>query len=215
MLINDLVKIRLVDMGYLPNYPYHLISDNEMCKAFMDCTTGLQDDPESVGTGMFFDYYPLLDSSQAEIYSQLVLTIQYYLLVQKYTTDRSFVIPDWIFSYMINAVISVNSSKLDIHDLILPLGVDNIDDDFNAECAMACYRVSSLWVTQSQSSKLISIPEELADDILSDMSLMYVCGRSLSSIYADNENKINTRPPTLYGDPDVVRYIRLQQAMGR
>ena len=36
MFIHDVIKIRYVKEGYLPNYPYHLISDEEMFHAFLD-----------------------------------------------------------------------------------------------------------------------------------------------------------------------------------
>lgn len=35
-LVHDLIKIKYVREGYLPNYPYHLISDSEMCDAFIN-----------------------------------------------------------------------------------------------------------------------------------------------------------------------------------
>ena len=35
MLVHDVIKIRLVEDGYLPNYPYHMMSDREMIAAFM------------------------------------------------------------------------------------------------------------------------------------------------------------------------------------
>ena len=34
-LTRDIIKIQMVTQGFLPNYPYHLISDNEMCDAFI------------------------------------------------------------------------------------------------------------------------------------------------------------------------------------
>ena len=39
MLVHDLIKIKLVRAGYLPNYPYHLISDKEMCEAFISANS--------------------------------------------------------------------------------------------------------------------------------------------------------------------------------
>lgn len=36
MFIHDLIKMEYVRQGYLPNYPYHLISDSEMFDAFLN-----------------------------------------------------------------------------------------------------------------------------------------------------------------------------------
>ena len=33
--IHDIIKIKYVREGWLPNWPYHLISDQEMCDAFL------------------------------------------------------------------------------------------------------------------------------------------------------------------------------------
>ena len=45
--LHDTIKIDLIRQGYLPNYPYHMISDIEMCKAFLDVDNH---------TGAFYDY---------------------------------------------------------------------------------------------------------------------------------------------------------------
>ena len=34
MFIHDTIKIMYVNMGYLPNFPFYLISDSEMIEAF-------------------------------------------------------------------------------------------------------------------------------------------------------------------------------------
>ena len=34
-LIHDAIKIKYIELGYLPDTPYHLISDAEMCDAFL------------------------------------------------------------------------------------------------------------------------------------------------------------------------------------
>lgn len=228
MMLHDLIKIRLVDMGYLPNYPYHMISDAEMCNAFMDCRNpdpGAAVDPDYPGSGMFFDYYPLLDRSDSDLsgaYGQLVLTIQYYLLCMQYGSDRNFKLPDWIYSYMLGSTISVYSDKLDIHDLIYPLGVDNIDDDFNADSSRACLSTSYDWINRTQSSSYIKADTTTYPGILEELGRRYVYGTALSSIYFSNQSPgvgygwLISQPPTMFGDPDVVKSIRLSQAsLGR
>jgi hypothetical protein len=58
-LIHDIIKIKYTRLGYLPNYPYHLISDAEMFDAFInlsgtDDSSGSSDYVER----FFTDYYP-------------------------------------------------------------------------------------------------------------------------------------------------------------
>lgn len=162
---NTLVKIRFVDYGYLPDYPYHLISISEMCDAF------LADD----GTGYFFDYYPLLDDSLHDEYTELVAGIRYHLNAAKTSQAEDPQLPDWIYSYMLGHVISSHSDTLDLHGLLEPLGVDNLDDVFTAAAQARCLAVSKTWLAKIPPSKL------------------------------------DHRPPTLFGEPHVLKYIRLAE----
>ena len=72
--IHNNIKIKYVNLGYLPNWPYHLISDEEMFDAFMsnvviDKSECRYDETSKSyvgsklesGQGFFFDNYPLLD----------------------------------------------------------------------------------------------------------------------------------------------------------
>ena len=211
MLADILAKIRLSNSGYLPNYPYHLISDKELYDAFMDCKTG---------TGYFFDAYPFLNNSALAVpYKQLVLTIQYYLLLAQLSTAANAKedISDWIYSYMLGFVIGVQSDKKDIHDLIYPLGVDNVDDDFNWQCSVACLNTSQEWIKRKNLSKLIRIPEKYEDEMISLLSERSILGESLYGVYLDNElngvpGAVDIRPAAPFGEPHVVKAIRLQQS---
>lgn len=163
MLIHDIIKIHYSDMGYLPGYPYHLISDIEMCDAFISA-----DD-----TGYFFDNYPLLNDSLSEAYTELVTEIKRYLQELKTTSVDGYAMPDWVYSYMLGVPISINSDKLDIHDLLVPLNIDNIDDIFDADAQKSCYEISKRYV------ELLDISQY--------------------------------RPPTMFGEPHVLKQIRLSQ----
>ena len=214
MYITDLVKIKLINYGYLPNIPYHLISNQEMCDAFIVCPTTRSDD---VGTGMFFDYYPLLETHNVEViwsYQNFFLTLWYHVFMMR--TDASYTAPDWVYSYMLDAVISVNSPKKDIHDLILPLGVDNIDDDFNAECSVACWQESLYWIRKSQLSESVQLPAAIQTAAFSGR---YIYGRALQDLYDANQysasvyGAIATRPPALFGEGHVIKSLRLKDTL--
>ena len=168
-LIHDAIKIQYTREGYLPNWPYHLISDSEMCDAFMF--------KKADGTlvGFFADNYPNVNDDLKDVYDTLVSEIEYHLNILK-SSDDSYVLPDWIYAYMLGNVISVNSSILDIHDLLVMLNADNLDDVFTPAAALACYEVSKSWV-----GKL-------------------------------SEQESAHRPPTCFGEPHVIKSLRLLAA---
>lgn len=165
-MIHDVIKIKYVQEGYLPNIPYHLISDEEMCDAFMN-DSGDED---------FWTYkYPLIDENLREPYENLKSAILWHINQLKDSQDPSFAMPDWVYSYMLGEVLSVNSSIYDLHYLLVMLGVDNINDIFTPLAASACYKVSNIWL-----GKL-------------------------------TEEQLEHRPPTIFGEPHVIKYLRLQQ----
>ncbi len=177
--IHDLVKINLVNEGYLPNYPYHLISDNEMCEAFLSKNK----------TGYFFDAYPCLVpeySGDNKAYGELERSIRYHISCLKQSTDSEYTLPDWVYSYMLGKTISIFSDKLDIHDLICPMGVDNIDDEFTADASRRCFEESNKWLKQTH--------------VNCDDKEQYVMFESM---------KTNLRPPTMFGEPHVIKSVRI------
>lgn len=184
-LVTDIIKMKLVDMGYLKDIPYHLISDEEMCDAFIN-------PDENVEEGYFFDAYPLLSNSSDVVnaYQNLVTVIRYYISELRNSNSDKYILPDWVLSYMLGKVISINSDYRDIHDLIKPLGVDNIDDIFTAEAQEACYNASKAWINKLESKTLI--------DSATDNPILGV-----------NNQLLITRPITMFGEPHIIKYIRL------
>lgn len=182
-LSTDLIKIKLVDLGYLKDYPYHLISDEEMCDAFIS--------PNS-DEGYFFDAYPLISTSGDIVaaYSDLIATIRYYINELKQSTSSDYTLPDWIQSYMLGEVVSVNSDYRDIHDLINPLNVDNIDDIFTVEAQEACYRSSKIWIGKLDKHTLVDT-------------------KGNPIVNSSTGNVLTSRPVTIFGEPHVLKYVRL------
>lgn len=169
--IHDVIKIRLSQLGYLPDTPYHLISDEEMCNAFI-----------GNDASYFFDYYPCNESELSDEYATLVSAIRYHVSQMIQSADENAKLPDWVYSYMLGAVIGPMSDPMDIHDLILPLGVDNIDDIFDSNAMFACLAASKKWLM-----KIKRVDVQLPDGSI-----------------------LNTRPPTMFGEPHVVKYVRLE-----
>ena len=133
MFIHDCIKMLYSSEGYLPSYPYYLISDKEMFDAF------LRDD------GYFnANYYCPTLELQSE-YDELVLYIQ--TSIQNYLNDGKD-IPNWIYSYMIHTPITYNSSLHDLYYLndMLHIDSNNGMPRFDEEVALSCFEVSKKWL---------------------------------------------------------------------
>lgn len=162
MLTHDIIKIKYTREGYLPDYPYHMISDEEMFDAFIYSETD----------NFFNDNYPCLYESFEDRYKTLVDSIKYH--IEKYMNNNNYEIPSWVYSYMLGTTISDTSDQLDRHDLLVMLNMDNPEDAFNEDICNKIYEISQAWV-----SKLVS-----AD-----------------AAY---------RPPTMYGEPHIIKSLRLE-----
>lgn len=202
MLAHDIIKITYVREGYLKNFPHHLISDEEMCTAFIqkvgDPDTSkfttwehmkLQLDNSYVG--YFIDKYidPLLQQFIDEVYlpdeqmvsaimnllDEIVRQVELLIAHNRSNSDEEYELPDWVYTYMLGQVIGPSSETLDIHDLLVLLNTDNTDDIFTGISSYTCYQVSKMWVNK--------LP---------------------------NDEK---RPPTVFGEPHVIKSLRLQQVM--
>lgn len=177
MFVHDVIKIKYVSSGYLQNYPYHLISDKEMMHAFLDTSTA---------SGYFYDQYPCINLKYKSEYDTLVNAIQYH--TNMYLSSHSYTIPDWVYSYMLGTTVGIHSDSMDIHDLLVLLDADNIDDEFSSSAFELCYKESNRWITRQS-------------------------GLSASDRYVIIDNdKIDTRPPTFFGEPHVIKSLRLKSA---
>lgn len=160
--LHDTIKIDLIRQGYLPNYPYHMISDIEMCKAFLDVDNH---------TGAFYDYYPLLDEQYEPEYTQIVTAINDQLMQCQDMFNDEVIFDDWVYSYMLNSVISVKSDGYDIQYLADML---NVTVDFGV------------------------FSKNLYGPIL-----------EISKEWMDKLPNPSQRPPTIFGEPHVIKYLRL------
>ena len=135
MFIHDIIKIQYINEGYLPNYPYHMITDKEMFDAFL-----LKDE------GYFAVNYPLLNDSLQDEYNALLDGIK--SCISSYL-DEGTTIPSWVYSYMLGNTFSVNSEVYDIMYLYELLNLESDQTDiFSAELQDQCYRVSTEWLSK-------------------------------------------------------------------
>jgi hypothetical protein len=210
MLIHDIIKIRYSDDGYLINYPPHLISDSEMFNAFAGFNSGF---------GFFADNYPCMseDTDYVQAYNQLFLTIFSYI---QFNILFELDIPDWVYSYMLGEVISINSDKLDIHDLETQTHTSEIDDTFSLACSNACLYESKLWLGGLAENKIDTSAYADTDNmamfeqLLNNIPLPYPSEdmNTLADVYAANNNAVCARPATMFGEPHVLKSLRLKQA---
>lgn len=200
--IHDVIKIQYTREGYLPDWPYHLVSEDEMCDAFIRLPSTIQSyitsdyfGPTTSSTKTTIDWfryflndttsicyfkinYPLIDDSIKKYYKDLVNRIFYEIQEFKNNLDSDRVLPDWVYSYMLGVCIGPSSSIYDIHDMISSelMGTDNIEDEYNLDCAIQCLKISQNWLRR------VIVPE--------------------------GEYQ---RPPTMFGEPHVLKAIRLYQ----
>lgn len=213
-LLHDIIKIKYTRLGYLPNYPYHLIDDTEMFNAFI----GLSDSEDN--TERFFeDYYPnpfldkdiIYDSPTGEhislrgeyvrLKAYIVNIINDYLNHLGTAEQDDYIIPDWVYSYMLGEVIYNTPGEpddfeyKDIHDALLLL-IDNVFIDGN--------RI----IDEAGDDDLTQL---LRDNHINNKFNRLDCTRC----YIESTKYISTlttgiRPPTVFGEPHVIKQLRLE-----
>lgn len=149
-LLHDLIKIKYINEGYLPNTPYHQISDNEMLNAFIhnDNDWEFGEDGDVVISiselpylhGYFIDTYPCPSDDLLESYAELISSI----VTNSYYSYKSLGKGDvnWVYSYMLGNAVGQYSSIPDKHDLLVMLGTDNTYDEYDEKSAKACLATS-------------------------------------------------------------------------
>lgn len=228
MFIHNIIKIKYVTLGFLPNLPYHLTSDKEMFDAFAKYKIEIHYDNDTEQINRI-DYIPMPDTAvysegffayfypfRASIINEIEYSSRYYpttdnlrgydilyrsickhidqylygtmiISEDKKSVSRDGIskpIPDWVYSYMLGEVVGPRSDKHDIHDVIYPLGTDNADDDYDNTSSIACYAESREYLLKTYPKK--------------DMDI-------------DTLDRTCIRPITMYGEPHVIKSLRLKQ----
>lgn len=186
--IHDIIKIKYTDLGYLPDYPYHLLSDSEMCDAFLP--KAIPDDVELKDFNEFVDdiscyfydnyYIHLTEDENAEdndmlrifgYYKTLTQNLKYWLDKCKANLNDSYTMPNWVYQYMNGTVLGEDRNVNDMHQFLVDIDDDNLDDEYNESIYQQCYNLS------------------------------YKC---LSRI-----KDLDHRSPSIFVDPTILRYVRL------
>lgn len=145
MMLHDVIKIQLSRKGYLPNYPPHLISDAEMCDAFL----GYYDTSIRHKLDMFHATYPEPVGFEIPYFN---LTKGMYDILQDYklqvVDNPDAELPNWIYAYMLCTVVGPNSSEVDRHNALVLMGLDNVDDALTPEVYTRCLKISDIWLSK-------------------------------------------------------------------
>ena len=131
--IHNIIKIKYVKEGYLPDYPYHMISDKEMFDAFIFNDIN------------FFDIFYKLPSDNLK--PQRDKLKQY---IQNAIKNNE--VSNWIYSYMLGEVISPSSDQQEISDLINLIYPNSKQSEFNEDIAEQCLKISQAWLYGSNYS---------------------------------------------------------------
>ena len=145
MILFDTIKIKYIQTDYLPDWPYHLISDSEMLDAFINNESNF-----------FEDNYKLEsdDESLMKLYQALKDDILFFVNEAKRLNTLS-ILPEWVVSYMLGAVVSETSNLKEIDDLI---ALSNLVDDvpagqFNDILYRSNAKISREWIAKLPSAK--------------------------------------------------------------
>lgn len=131
--VHNIIKIKYVKEGYLPDYPYHMISDKEMFDAFIFNDTN------------FFDMFYKLPSDKLKPQRD---KLKQYIQNSIKNTE----VPNWIYSYMLGEVISSSSDQQEISDLIDLIYPNSKQTEFNEDIAEQCLKISQTWLYGSSYS---------------------------------------------------------------
>lgn len=185
-IVNDIIKIKYVREGYMQNYPPHLLSDREMVDAFLkiegEIPQGLKPAVEFLQSdnvsGYLMDRYviPCIDEfdmdnlhkPDEDVLTALVDLVAFIHIVcndqlkamQK--TDE-LVLPDWLNSYMLGSVVGPMSSTEDIHELLVLINLDNLDDVFTPGAYQTCLSVSRKWISKLPSTEGTRFPSPFGE----------------------------------------------------
>lgn len=133
MLIEDIAKVKYADEGYMPNFPPHLLSREELCDAFI------------LSDASYFNMnYKCLADDLEEPYALLRASIEYH--VKGYLDKVNPVdLPMWVWSYVLGEAVCNASDELDRHSMLTALNCDNTADVIDGEVQRYCYDISKAW----------------------------------------------------------------------
>lgn len=145
------IKIKYSRLGYLPDYPPHLISDEEMFDVFLPFKTvqNAHNEINEKELCVFKDFYPNILGEMDEKYNELIDNIAYHINIVKTKNRDDLKLPDWIYTYMLGEALSPTTSTYnDLQSVYDLLNIKMESDSYNEYIYKACYNVSEYWLSR-------------------------------------------------------------------
>ena len=228
-LIHDVIKMNMVRQGYLPNHPYHLISDAEMFHAFLSKHVDA-DSSEVHWLGSFREVYPCLSDNLYDEYEELMEAMMYHI-EQHLAYPKKF---KGEVNYRYELPKSSELGELfgeDNSDGIMYLIVDeNIRVRYNSNTGSwnDTYDNGNVpdWVYSYMLGSTIGPLSDIQDiqelvtllnldpTISSFDSSLSACCLDISKRWVSklSDSQDNHRPPTMFGEPHVIKQLRILQS---
>lgn len=198
-----LLRIKYVDEGYLPYWPFHLISDDEMLNAAREYIQYIYQCPDDYikdkYDAVMIRLITILDRYQDKDYYNKYDPEDYGMKPEE--------IPDWIYSFLMGKVISNSSNYRDVHDLLVLLELDNYYDMMDDEIYNAVYDISKKYLGKYPEEYsnwdmfwFSQYHPELVEEQIEKPQFKILGGESF-----------DVRPPSIFGEPHVIRALRLEQ----
>lgn len=215
--IYEVIKIKYVREGYLPDLPYHLISDNELYDAFLSYNS----DSQSYSGYFTHIYTAPIDTSLLDKYTTLIEAIYRHLCIAKGLADHT------LIEYGSNDEISIKDEYLVSSGMVKALNP-------NREIAVDNYEFVGLpdWIYAYMLGNVISNNSDdemdYADllksfntesyDIMQQQCYIVSSGwiqkmpESYLVYHQSDNHPVILRPATIFGEPHIIKAIRVEEA---
>lgn len=145
----DTIKIKYVELGYLPNWPYHMISDEEVLKAFIMNDVNFYTDNYCSSPDLWDIHINSIDLLQELI-----------TVMKRAVSDvlkHKIELPNWIYPYMLGEVVGPKSSTKDIDDLIELCNLKGIvpSGEMTPTLCTTLFKISYAWLMKIPQQQLI------------------------------------------------------------
>lgn len=235
MFIHDTIKIEYIKQGYLPDYPYHLISDEEMFNAFIIDELNVN---ESIGRKVKVGKTCLWDDPKSYIVSYKLASFEFTydegepVLIIRGRRDNLVQ-----FNQLLGLKCQCMLSDNCYFSANYPCLYDSLEDAYNKLVDCIYYHISAYlnscdtssvqyvpdWVYSYMNGSVISVNSLQSDihDMLVLMNMdnpndeftkdiMLSC-MTISKKWIDKlpPSKNVNRPPTMFGEPHVIKSLRI------
>lgn len=228
-LIHDVIKMNMVRRGYLPNYPYHLISDTEMFDAFLSKHVDANSS-EVHWSGSFMEVYPCLSDNLYNEYEELREAMMYHIeqhlvypkkykgkVTYRYELPKSSELNEMFGENNVDGVLySIVHENIRVRYDANTCSWKDTYDDGNVPDWVYSYMLGSTIGPLSDVQDIQDLATLLNLDTTNssfDFSLSSCClDISKKWVSKLSDGKDNHRPPTMFGEPHVIKQLRILQS---